>query len=54
MTTPTTPTTDPAAAEAFERYLDDRAAERIESYKDLIRIPSISALPEHAAESVRR
>jgi acetylornithine deacetylase/succinyl-diaminopimelate desuccinylase-like protein len=53
MTTPTTPTTDPAAAEAFERYLDDRAAERIESYKDLIRIPSISALPEHAADCRR-
>jgi acetylornithine deacetylase/succinyl-diaminopimelate desuccinylase-like protein len=49
MTTTTTPTTDAA----FERYLDEHAVSRLESYKELIRIPSISALPEHAADCRR-
>jgi acetylornithine deacetylase/succinyl-diaminopimelate desuccinylase-like protein len=50
MTTPTpTSTTD----QAFEAFLDEHAAERLESYKELIRIPSISALPEHAADCRR-
>jgi acetylornithine deacetylase/succinyl-diaminopimelate desuccinylase-like protein len=50
MTTPTpTTTTD----EAFEAYLDEHAEDRIESYKELVRIPSISALPEHAADCRR-
>jgi acetylornithine deacetylase/succinyl-diaminopimelate desuccinylase-like protein len=46
--------TDAAAADAaLEAYLDEHADERLESYKDLIRIPSISALHEHAPD-VRR
>jgi acetylornithine deacetylase/succinyl-diaminopimelate desuccinylase-like protein len=49
MTTTTPTTTD----EAFERYLDEHAAERLESYKALVRIPSISALPEHAPDCRR-
>jgi acetylornithine deacetylase/succinyl-diaminopimelate desuccinylase-like protein len=49
MTTTTTTTTD----EAFERYLDDHAEARLESYKELVRIPSISALPQHAADCRR-
>ncbi len=50
MTT-TTPTT--TTGEAFERYLDEHAAERLESFKALVRIPSISALPEHAPDCRR-
>ena len=34
----------------LERYLDERRDSRLESYKALLRIPSISALPEHAAD----
>ena len=49
MTMTTPPTTDPA----LEAYLDAHAAERLESYKELVRIPSISALPEHAADCRR-
>jgi acetylornithine deacetylase/succinyl-diaminopimelate desuccinylase-like protein len=49
MTMTDAPTTDAA----FEAYLDAHAAERLESYKDLVRIPSISALSEHAPD-VRR
>jgi acetylornithine deacetylase/succinyl-diaminopimelate desuccinylase-like protein len=49
MTTTTTPTID----EAFERYLDEHAVSRLESYNELIRIPSISALPEHAVDCRR-
>jgi acetylornithine deacetylase/succinyl-diaminopimelate desuccinylase-like protein len=39
--------------DVLERYLADHAAERLESYKELIRIPSISALSEHAADCRR-
>jgi len=34
----------------LERFLDDHQESRLESYKALLRIPSISALPEHAAD----
>jgi acetylornithine deacetylase/succinyl-diaminopimelate desuccinylase-like protein len=44
-----TTTTD----QAFEDFLAAHAAERLESYKDLIRIPSISALPAHAPDCRR-
>jgi acetylornithine deacetylase/succinyl-diaminopimelate desuccinylase-like protein len=37
----------------LEQFLVARADERLESYKALIRIPSISALPEHAADCRR-
>jgi acetylornithine deacetylase/succinyl-diaminopimelate desuccinylase-like protein len=47
-------TTNPAAIDqTIETWLGERAEARIESFKDLLRIPSISALPEHAAD-VRR
>src|SRR5438093_1054120 len=36
-----------------EAWLDARADERLESYKAFLRIPSISALPEHAADCRR-
>ena len=39
--------------QALEAFLAAHADERLESYKDLIRIPSISALPEHAADCRR-
>jgi acetylornithine deacetylase/succinyl-diaminopimelate desuccinylase-like protein len=45
----TTTATDPQ----LEQFLADHAAERLESYKELVRIPSISALPEHAADCRR-
>jgi acetylornithine deacetylase/succinyl-diaminopimelate desuccinylase-like protein len=45
----TRPATDPAV----EAYLVEHAAERLASYKELIRIPSISALPAHAADCRR-
>jgi acetylornithine deacetylase/succinyl-diaminopimelate desuccinylase-like protein len=48
-----TTTTDPSLTQAFERYLDEHADARLESYKELIRIPSISALPQHAADCRR-
>jgi acetylornithine deacetylase/succinyl-diaminopimelate desuccinylase-like protein len=51
LMTATTVTT--ATDEAFERYLNERAEARIESYKEFIRIPSISALPERAADCRR-
>jgi acetylornithine deacetylase/succinyl-diaminopimelate desuccinylase-like protein len=41
MTTPT------ATDVAIERHLGETADERLASYKELLRIPSISALPEH-------
>ena len=44
-----TTATDPL----LEQFLADHAAERLESYKELVRIPSISALPEHAADCRR-
>jgi acetylornithine deacetylase/succinyl-diaminopimelate desuccinylase-like protein len=41
--------TSPTAIDpALERYLDETRDRRLESYKALLRIPSISALPEHA------
>ncbi len=42
---------DPAVAAVspeFEAYLADHVAERYRSYEELLRIPSISTLPEHA------
>jgi acetylornithine deacetylase/succinyl-diaminopimelate desuccinylase-like protein len=44
-----TTTTD----QAFEAFLNDHADDRLESYKELVRIPSISALPEHAPDCRR-
>ena len=38
---------------ALEQYLDATRDERLESYKELLRIPSIGALPEHAADCRR-
>jgi acetylornithine deacetylase/succinyl-diaminopimelate desuccinylase-like protein len=41
--------TSPATIDpALERYLDETRDRRLESYKALLRIPSISALPQHA------
>ena len=37
----------------LERHLDATHDDRLESYRDFLRIPSISALPEHAGD-VRR
>ena len=34
----------------LERFLDDHRDSRLASYKDLLRIPSISALPQHAPD----
>ena len=44
-----TTATDPQV----EAFLAARADERLESYKELVRIPSISALPEHAPDCRR-
>ena len=49
MTTSSTTATNPA----LEAWLDAHADQRLESYKELLRIPSISALPEHAADCQR-
>ena len=38
---------------SIDQYLDETHDARLESYKDFLRIPSISALPEHAPD-VRR
>ena len=38
---------------ALEAHLDSTRAERLESYKAFLRIPSISALPEHADDCRR-
>ena len=46
-------TTTPATDQALEDYLAAHAAERLESYMELVRIPSISALPEHAPDCRR-
>ncbi len=35
---------------ALDRYLDETAERRLESYKALLRIPSISGIPAHAAD----
>ena len=40
----------PGADARLERYLDETADARLESYKALLRIPSISGLPAHAAD----
>ena len=42
-----------ATDQAFEEFLAAHADERLESYKELVRIPSISALPEHAPDCRR-
>jgi acetylornithine deacetylase/succinyl-diaminopimelate desuccinylase-like protein len=42
-----------ATPASLEAYLDETSDARLESYKDFLRIPSISALPEHASD-VRR
>jgi acetylornithine deacetylase/succinyl-diaminopimelate desuccinylase-like protein len=42
-----------ATDQAFEDFLADHAEERLASYMDLIRIPSISALPAHAPDCRR-
>ena len=42
-----------ATPPSLDRYLDETRDARLESYKDFLRIPSISALPEHAPD-VRR
>jgi acetylornithine deacetylase/succinyl-diaminopimelate desuccinylase-like protein len=34
----------------LERYLDEHEADRLRAYEDFLRIPSISALPEHAKD----
>lgn len=44
-----TTATDPQ----IEEFLAARADERLETYKELVRIPSISALPEHAPDCRR-
>jgi acetylornithine deacetylase/succinyl-diaminopimelate desuccinylase-like protein len=40
----TTATTD------LDRYLDEHQADRLKTYEDFLRIPSISALPQHAPD----
>jgi acetylornithine deacetylase/succinyl-diaminopimelate desuccinylase-like protein len=42
-----------ATPPSLEQHLDETRDARLESYKDFLRIPSISALPEHAPD-VRR
>ncbi len=42
-----------ATDHGFEEFLAAHADERLESYKELIRIPSISALPQHAPDCRR-
>jgi acetylornithine deacetylase/succinyl-diaminopimelate desuccinylase-like protein len=49
MTTTSTPTTD----EALEAFLAEHADARLASYRELVAIPSISALREHAADCRR-
>ncbi len=43
----------PATMTEVEAYLDTNADRRLASYSELLRIPSISALPEHAADCRR-
>ncbi|HET9347010.1 MAG TPA: dipeptidase [Candidatus Limnocylindrales bacterium] len=43
-------TTTTSADPAIERHLDETRDRRLESYKELLRIPSIGALPEHAPD----
>jgi acetylornithine deacetylase/succinyl-diaminopimelate desuccinylase-like protein len=49
MTSSTTPSIDPAV----ESWLAARVDERLDSYRDFLRIPSVSALPEHASDCRR-
>jgi acetylornithine deacetylase/succinyl-diaminopimelate desuccinylase-like protein len=44
---------DSAIDSAAEAWLVERADDRLESYRALLRIPSISTLPEHAADCRR-
>jgi acetylornithine deacetylase/succinyl-diaminopimelate desuccinylase-like protein len=44
---------DTGSTEAIERYLDETADRRLESYKALLRIPSISGIPAHAPDCRR-
>ena len=44
--------TDTLASDALETYLDAHRQARLDSYMALLRIPSISTLPEHAADCV--
>jgi acetylornithine deacetylase/succinyl-diaminopimelate desuccinylase-like protein len=37
----------------FERYLDEHHADRIATFEDFLRIPSISGLPQHAGDCRR-
>ena len=46
-------TTTTATDQTFEDFLATHADERLESYKELVRIPSISAIPEYAADCRR-
>jgi acetylornithine deacetylase/succinyl-diaminopimelate desuccinylase-like protein len=46
-------TTTTATDQTFEDFLATHADERLESYKQLVRIPSISAIPEYAADCRR-
>ena len=46
-------TTTTATSQAFKDFLATHADERLESYKELVRIPSISAIPEYAADCRR-
>ena len=39
-----------ATTSDLERYLDEHQDDRLRTYEDFLRIPSISALPEHAAD----
>ncbi len=43
----------PDSDAALDEHLDATKADRLESYKSFLRIPSISALPEHAADCRR-
>ncbi len=43
----------PVRTTDVEAYLDANAERRLESYQELLRIPSISALPEHAPDCRR-
>ena len=47
------PALEIARDEAFERYLGETADRRLESYKALLRIPSISGIPAHATDCRR-
>ncbi len=42
--------TDAVASDALEAYLDANRQARLDSYMELLRIPSISTLPEHARD----